>query len=401
MTDCGWGLAVAVMSLLLAGPAVAGPKYKVLHEFGGRQDGAGVWDSLVFDQKGSLYGTTSGGGAGEYGTVFELAPDKSGNWTETVLYSFRDPFRTNDGGIPFGGVILDSHGNVYGTTQFGGPYGHGTVFELTHGAEVWTENILYNFCPHSGCQDGGSPWAGLTWDRKGNLYGTAGVVFELSPASGGWHEKVIHRFTKPKDGGGPYAGLILDVAGNLYGTTEGGGAHLYGTVYEVRHTSSGWKEQVLHSFPSFRGDGRTPGVGALIMDGSGAIYGTTAGGGCCGGVVFRLTPGSGGRWKETILYEFQGGAAGFEPGAGVVMDHAGNLYGTTIAGGSTQCSCGVVYKLAPRAKGKWNYTVLHVFTGYDGAQPDANLILDSQGNLYGTTATGGVYGGGVVFEITP
>jgi uncharacterized repeat protein (TIGR03803 family) len=181
------------------------------------------------------------------------------------------------------------------------------------------------------------------------------------------------------------------------------GAHNLGVVYELSpRTDGGWKKRILHDF-CFKGppncqDGHTPGVGALTMDSSGNVYGTTAGGGCCGGTVFRLTRQADGRWKETVLYDFRGGASGFEPGAGVVLDKAGNLYGTTIYGGSC---CGVVFKLSPKENGKWKYTVLHTFTGYDGAQPDANLIRDDNGNLYGTTATGGAGGAGVAFELTP
>jgi uncharacterized repeat protein (TIGR03803 family) len=171
-------------------------------------------------------------------------------------------------------------------------------------------------------------------------------------------------------------------------------------------SSSGWKEQVLHSFPAFPKDGQVPGVGALVFDASGNLYGTTSEGGAntcfagCG-TIFRLTQETDGRWKETILYNFKNGASGFSPGAGVVLDQAGNLYGATTYGGTSSRGCGVVYKLAPGANGNWTYTVLHRFTGSDGAQPDANLILDSKGNLYGTTATGGANGGGVVFELTP
>jgi uncharacterized repeat protein (TIGR03803 family) len=376
----------------------------VLHAFGAGTDGGGLWTSVTFDKKGNLYGATSGGGLYEYGVVFKLTPHPDGIWSEAILHSFRndDP----NGSEPNGGLIQDALGNWYGTTTFGGAYGSGVVFELTHGSGHWVERVLYNFGDTK--NDGGDPTAGLVMDNNGNLYGTVprggrtlgGTVFELTARSGGWHETLIDTFSQKNDGGGPFAGLILDKAGNLYGTTEGGGAYDAGTVYEVEHTETGWKEHVLHSFRLNYTDGSTPGIGALIMDSSGSLYGTTAGGGCCGGVVFKLTPQTDGRWKETILYDFKGGASGFEAGAGVVMDKAGNLYGTTIAGGSG-CGCGVVYKLAPIPKGKWTYTVLHTFTGNDGAQPDANLILDSQGNLYGTTATGGANGGGVVFELTP
>jgi uncharacterized repeat protein (TIGR03803 family) len=393
------------MVLLLVVSAWAGPRYKVLHAFGKGKDGGGLWTSVSLDKKGSLYGATSGGGPGGYGIVFKLTPHQNGTWTETTLHSFKngDP----DGSEPNGSLIQDAQGNWYGTTSRDGVYHGGTAFELTHGAGGWTFKAIYAFGEQNG--DGGGPTAGLVMDKSGNLYGTTprggptlgGAAFKLAPGSGGWQETLIDTFSKKNDGGGPFAGLILDNTGNLYGTTEGGGSHTYGTVYEVQHTSAGWKERVLHSFPAFTGDGEIPGVGALTADGSGALYGTTAGGGCCGGIVFKLTPDTDGHWKEAILYGFRGGASGFEPGAGVVMDKAGNLYGTTIAGGSSQCGCGVVYKLAPGAKGKWTYTVLHTFTGNDGAQPDANLILDSKGTLYGTTATGGANGAGVVFEITP
>jgi uncharacterized repeat protein (TIGR03803 family) len=192
-------------------------------------------------------------------------------------------------------------------------------------------------------------------DKAGNLCGTTETTaFELSLSSGGWKETVLHRFgIRKSDGAAPFAGLILDTSGNLYGTTERGGIGCAGqgcgVVYEIQHTASGWHEKVLHYFDNNGNDGVTPGWGALIMDAMGSLYGTTASGGCCGGTVFKLTPGADGRWKETILYDFQGGAGGLEPAAGVVMDQAGNLYGTTISGGTC---CGVVYKLPPGAKGK-------------------------------------------------
>jgi uncharacterized repeat protein (TIGR03803 family) len=247
-------------------------------------------------------------------------------------------------------------------------------------------------------------------DKAGNLYGTAGVAFELTETPGGWTESVLYTFcSKPDciDGYLPYAGLILDAKGNLFGTTEAGGAYGSGTVFKVRPLPDGtWQERVLHSFGSFPKDGRGPGVGALALNPAGSLYGTTPGGGknVCGtnycGTIFKLTRQPNGHWKETILYHFKKGSSGHGPGAGVVLDSAGNLYGTTIYGG-TQCDCGVVYKLAPNGDGTWTYTVLHQFTGFDGAQPDANPILDDKGNLYGTAAIGGPGGAGVVFEVTP
>jgi uncharacterized repeat protein (TIGR03803 family) len=371
------------------------------------------------------------GGVHGQGVVFKLTPQTNGNWTEAILHNF--PSSSGDGGGPNGGLIQDRAGNWYGTTVGGGYHNTGTIFELTHRSHGWAEFPLYKFGT-SNADDGYGPTAGLVMGKAGNLYGAAprggptlgGAAFELTPRSGGWQETLIDTFSQKNDGGGPFAGLILDTAGNLYGTTEGGGAYDLGTAYAVEHTSTGWHEKVLHSFDNNGVDGVGPGWGVLFMDNSGSLYGTTSGGGShtcfaseikaiangpgaghfpgnaignCG-TIFKLIKLADGRWKETILYNFNSGATGSGPGAGVVMDKTGNLYGTTIYGGSG-CGCGVVYKLAPNTKGTWTYAVLHTFVGSDGAQPDANLIVDDKGNLYGTTATGGAYGGGVVFELTP
>ena len=328
----------------------------------------------------------------------------SGSWSEKVLHEF--PSWPNDGQGPTSGLIVDATGRLYGTTGGGGgDYKYGTVFQLVRGADGWKETVIHRFSFDSrGC----CPYAGVVMDKKGNLFGTADTAFELSHGTDGWKENALHDFTgKDGDGSGPFAGLTLDHSGNPYGITEQGGGGGCGggcgISFELHRKADGkWAETITHTFGIQNGDGESPGVGALAIDASGSLYGTTAGGGSTGyGTVFRVTPGSNGHWKETILYSFEGGTNGVEPAAGVVMDPAGNLYGTTIAGGDNDCGCGLVYKLAPRPDGKWKYTVLHAFLGYDGAQPDANLILDGKGNLYGTTATGGTYGGGVAFELTP
>ncbi len=318
------------------------------------------------------------------------------------MHSF--PSFSNDGQGPTSSLTLDAEDNLYGTTAGGGDHHSGVVFELAHDSRA--ESIPYNFCAKPKCSDGGSPYAGLVINKAGDMYGTGYAAFELSPGSDGWKEVALHDFAcRNNDGCEPFAGVILDAAGNVYGTTEiGGGSSRCGggcgTVYRISPTSDGkWKETILHRFQA-DWDGTYPGVGALILDGAGNLYGTADGGVTGYGVVFRLTPGSDGHWKETILYNFKGSANGIQPSAGVVMDKAGNLYGTTSAGGAS-CSCGLIYKLAPGSNGKWTYTVLHRFTGADGAGPNANLILDSQGNLYGTTTTGGAGGYGVAFEITP
>ena len=403
-------LRTAAIALILVSTAWAAPKYKVLHNFNGA-DGDGPWGGVILDRNHSLYGTTASGGTGGCngygcGVVFELRQQPNGKWSEAVLYSFAGG---DDGDGPYGSLILDPSGNLYGTTTAGGNgvYHDGTVFELTPGASGWNESVLFDFDFY----DGAVPYAGVIMGKEGDLYGTTassargGIVFRLTPGSDGWDESALYTFSCGKycrHGAGPDAGAILDAFGNLFGTTEGGGAYNGGTVYELYRTSSGWTEKVLHSFHLSHSDGNTPGWGSLFMDSSGSLYGTTVGGGCCGGVVFKLTPESDGRWKETILYNFQSGATGHSPNAGVVMDKSGNLYGTTDYGGDPYCGCGVIYKLSPGHSGKWTYTVLHEFgLGNDGGVPEGNLVMDNKGNLYGGTVLGGTYGGGVVFELTP
>jgi uncharacterized repeat protein (TIGR03803 family) len=358
------------------------------------------------DSSGNLYGTTFGGGASGYGTVFELSPAASGTWTEKFLYSFKGG--SYDGLFPFAGLIMDSSGNLYGTTQGGGASGWGTVFELSPRG-TWNETILYSF---SGGNDGATPAAGLIMDSNGNLYGTTveggasrnGTVFELSPpttADGPWNETVLHAFKGGNDGAAPYAGLIMDSSGNLYGTTGGGGASGWGTVFELSPPTFGplsrpWNETVLYAFKGGN-DGVDP-LGGLIMDSQGNLYGTTSGGRALGyGTVFELIqiPGVPGAWNETILYAFSGGNDGANPGAGLVMAQ-GNLYGTTAGGGAS--GYGTVFELTSRPG--WTETVLHAFSGGDGATPNAGLTTDSKGYFYGTTFGGGpTVSAGTVFGL--
>jgi uncharacterized repeat protein (TIGR03803 family) len=400
-------LTTIAVVVILASAAWAGPKYKVLHAFTGGKDGGGLWGSLLVDNQGNIYGTTvAGGPKGKGGTVFKLTRQANDTWAEAILYNFCSKPECKDGGGSSAGLIFDREGNLYGTTMDGGgPYTTGTVFEMKPGSNGWIFSTIHRFGRNDPAN---GPYGGVVVDQLGNLYGVGGWAFELTLIHDHWKETLIHAFSCQHSGGCVVLDHpILDTTGNLYGTTERGGTRAAGTVYQLRHTSDGWKESVLHDFPSFHNDGQVPGVGALVSDDSRNLYGTTDQGGSntcvdvgCG-TVFKLTPGSNGDWKETILYNFAGNAKGSGPGGGVVRDGAGNLYGTTVYGGTTSCDCGVVYKLAPNSKGKWKYTVLHRFTGYDGAQPDANLILDSKGNLYGTTATGGASGAGVAFELIP
>jgi len=405
-------VAATAVSLLLANTGWAGPKYQVLYAFRGGNDGAGLSGGLTFDKDNNLYGATSGGGDYGYGTVFQLTPHADGSWTETILRSFKngDP----NGSEPNGGFIFDATGNLYGTAADGGnsycSYGCGVVFQMAPGNPGnWAENVLFSF----DFNDGAHPTAGVIMDNEGNLYGTADVAFELAANANGWKEIVLHRFTgKHGDGLPPVSGLISDGSGNLYGTTVDGGNYPpdcrvsggCGIVFELLPRGHRWREQVVHRFSGFSDDGSEPSSG-VVLDAAGDLYGTTTIGGGTGctagcGVVYKLTRGTNGRWKESLLHTFGNGQNGSYPDGGVVIDKKGNLYGTTAYGGSS-CGCGLIYKLTPAPKGKWKYTVLHTFYGWDGAVPAGGLVMDDKGNLYGGTALGGTYGFGVVFELTP
>lgn len=414
---------VVAIGCLTATPAFAANSEHVLYSFTDGTDGSHPEAPLIFDGNGNLYGTSLLGGAYGYGTVFELSPAKGGGWTETTLHSFNG----TDGFGP-SGLVFDGSGNLYGTTQEGGTgtacSGRcGTVFELSPaGGGAWTGTILYNF---QGGSDGYYPRSGVIFDAQGNLYGTTqqggaagrGTVFEL--ASGTWNETILHSFhVNTKDGTGPAAGLIFDTSGNLYGTTPGGGGAGgvchggCGTVFRLApNGQGGWTETVLHSFGN-RGDNGiwSPGC-TLVLDGAGNLYGTASESHNGYGAVFELTPEPSGTWKETILHRFTTIKGGAEPFAGVVFDSQGNLYGTTIEGGkgcAANGGCGVVFKLT-RSKTKWTETTVFTFNDRDGAGPFASLILDGSGNLYGTTELGGsgscsnegITGCGTVFEITP
>jgi uncharacterized repeat protein (TIGR03803 family) len=352
----------------------------VLHSFTGG-DGAAPYAGVTFDSAGNLYGTTNRGGSAGKGVVYKLA----NTGQETVLYSFTGEA---DGGNPTAGVTLDSAGNLYGTTERGGHdvqegyrRGDGVVYKVD---TAGNETVLFTFFGSSGAL----PYAGVTLDSAGNLYGTtlSGTVYKLNTSG---QETVLYTFTGHADGGSPQAGVILDSAGNLYGTTFNGGTAGLGVVYKLDATGH---ETVLFGFPGSI-DGSSA-VAGLTADSVGNLYGTTEFGGAANaGVVYKLdTTG-----HETVLYTFTGGAEGSNPLAGVTLDSAGNLYGTTEFGGAA--NAGVVYKLDTTG----HETVLHSFTGSfgDGGFPAAGVILDSAGNLYGTTPTGGVASSccGVVYKV--
>ncbi len=328
-----------------------------------------------------------------------------------VLYAFAGG---SDGGVPSAGLTLDQSGNLYGETFSGGDAGCfadcGVVFELTPGSGGWTESVLHSF---TGGSDGGNPIDTLILDKAGNLYGTAdvggiscghtygcGVAFELSPGSDGWTETVLYSFQGGTGGYYPVAGFALDRNGNLYSTMpNGGGREEAGVVYELS-SADGWNEQILYSF-----GGDNPGTepnAAPILDAKGNLYGTTP---LPAGAVWELMRPT---WKERTLYEFQSGG-GDNPEGSLIFDKAGNLYGTTSeGGGKNQSGKGVVFKLTKSKSGDWKETVLHVFRGgTDGSTLYSTLVFDKAGNLYGTTSWGGnpscnpPYGCGTVFKLAP
>ncbi len=385
------------------------------------QPGGWVSGPLVVDKAGHLYGETTNGGNSGNGTIFALENSPSGVALSTI-YTFPAPNVTLD---PFGGLVLDADGVLYGTTYRSYDQGHnGSIFALTPSSGgTWNERTLYQFP----IVDGYDPIGDLIADSAGNLYGVAqggpsansyGIVFRLTPVSGGrWQYEILYEFlsTSSSSPASPSGGLVFDSAGNLYGVTGGGSGGIwgYGTVYELSPSSTGyWKETTLYSFGSFKTDGNSP-HGKLVFDRAGNLYGTTELGGltrdtcfCYGfGTVFELSPQGDGTWQERTLFSFSGGRDGDGPDAGLIIDQSGNLYGTTFGGGNgsgCEFSCGVVFKLAPAAGGSgWTESVLFNFNSTTGGWPEAGLIQDSAGNLYGTTAYWGPDYFGSVFELSP
>jgi len=333
----------------------------VLYSFLAGSDGKNPHGGVAMDAKGNLYGTTAAGGTGGTcagdgcGTVFTLT--RSGkNFAESIIYSFQGG---KDGWDPGGGLIFDLQGNLYGTTADGG---------------------TASGCFGQGC----------------------GTVYQLSPAKGGqWKENVIHRFTNGKDGSrGSLGVLLLDTAGNLYGVAELGGDFGAGTVFKMTPGSAGkWSFSTIHAFKGVPRPGYP--YGGVISDSNGNLYGTTYFGGATGaGTVFKLTN-SNGKWRESELYSFKDGKDGSLPTCALVFDANGNLYGTTSEGGAT-ASDGIIFKLTPSSAGKWKETVAHRFGPVpDGTNPNYGLVIDKKGNLYGTAPFGGLHNLGAVIELTP
>ena len=401
------GFALVFILVILAQPAQA-QNYQVIYNLTGGPDGAYPQAGLT-ERGGNLYGTAYQGGSFNRGTVFKLARHGSG-WIFSTLYSFTGHA---DGSAPIARVVFGRDGTLYGTTEFGGHncgVGCGTVFHLRPPATFcrtvicpWTETVLYQF---GGSSDGANPGYGdLTFDQAGNIYGTTffggmnaqGVVYKLTPSGGGWTESAIHTFNGSSDGENPYSSVIFDGLGNLYGTAYSGGAHGYGTTFQLTPSGSGWTESTLYSFQN-SSDGGSP-FGGVVLDSAGNLYGATSGGGTgSGGTVYKLTP-SGGGWTFDVVYGFTGSTYLPGPYDSLTMDGAGNLYGTTRADGAH--GAGSVFKLTPSGGGGTE-TDLYDFTGgSQGGVPYGSVFIDANGNLYGTASQGGTHGYGVIWEITP
>jgi uncharacterized repeat protein (TIGR03803 family) len=424
-------------------PAASAQNFNVIHNFTGGNDGSVPMAGLSMDHGGNLYGTASSGGVG-FGTVFRLS-NRGGSWFLTPLYSFAGGM---DGGKPLARVTIGADGTLYGTTYQGRATvctrnaGCGTVFNLKPtGISVfapWIETVLYRF---QGIPDGANPSGDVIFDQAGNLYGTTqlggnrsdvcafgggcGTVYELSPSNGGWTENVLYRFDA--SGYQPKGGVVFDAAGNLYGTTFYCLPDCVGTVFELTPTGSGWMQTILYTFiapidwyrglptagsifrtssdfqpaTTHNGVGGTEDPGwypaaGLVLDTSDNLYGaTTGGGGYGGGAVFELMF-TGSSWSLNVLGSFRGDTG---PYASLLRDAAGNLYGTTVNEGSHDK--GTVFELTPFSGGYF-YTLLHEFTGgSDGGLPYGSLVMDADGNLYGTASLGGSHGAGVVFQVSP
>ena len=394
-------------TLLTIFPSAQAQTLTVLHNFN-EADGAEPYAGVTIDQAGNLYGTTTiANNSG--GTVFKLSHVRGG-WVLNTLHAF---VNSGDGSYPTSRVVFGPDGALYGTTYYGGTgacrSGCGTVYTLRPGVTFcrsvscpWDEQVIYSFTGN----DGQNPYLGdLVFDQAGNIYGTTlgggargmGVVYKLTRSGNNWTESVLHDFTGGDDGAYPQNGVALDPAGNVYGTATYGGSYAYGTVYELSPSGSGWTESTLYSF-SGDSDNEYP-IGSVAIDSHGYVYGTTnPANSLGGGTVWELTS-SGGGWglaKTQLLAGYEG------PFDTPTLDAAGNVYGTSLFTGA---GSGEVFKLTPSGGG-WSYTSVS-FNGNNGEGPIGGVTLDTNGNLYGTTAGGGTGHGqqcggcGVVWEIAP
>jgi hypothetical protein len=448
----------AILCVLIAvSPITAAAAERTLFAFnplpniGEQATGSHPDGTLLRDASGALYGAAMLSGKYYNGTIFKLTPPAPGrtSWTMSVLYTFTGGF---DGGLPNAALVMDGSGALYGTAQSGGPWpNQGLVFKLTpptHGSTQWKETVLHYFNHNyaEGIDDGANPSGGLIMDQSGALYGTSdlggsaadlsgfGTVFKLTPLNPEktrWEESILYRFEGGIDGRNPMSRLTRDATGAIYGTTLYGGtggcvdflSYVIGCgiVFKLTPPASGqtaWTKTTLHNF-SGGSDGSIP-QGKLRFDTSGALYGTTFQGGTgdctdsllnvigCG-VIFKLTPPPPlhNKWIESVIHDFSGPDGAF-PQGGVLVDGSGALIGTTSGGGPMSWgvlgSYGLVFKLSPPGPGQshWSEKVLYEFDlSSSGDEPVGELIRDPQGHLFGVAFKGGLHLGGTVFEITP
>ncbi len=391
----------AVLTIFLAAlivvPAAGAQTFNVIYSFNQNSVGAEPNAGVTLDRNGNIYGTNYFYGVG-YGTVYKLSL-RNGVWMPTVLYEFRS---SPDGANPASRVVFGPDGALYGTTSAGGDTGCisqkgcGTVFRLAPPANAcktslcfWTETVLYRF---TNGPDGAVPEYGdLIFDSAGSIYGTTsgsnvslGSVFELTKSGGTWTETTLHTFQGGSDGEFPNGGVIFDHAGNLYGTTNT-------NAFELSPSNGGWTQTVIQTFNGMN-EGFSSEAG-VVFDSAGNLYGSVDIEGPEGdGSIFQLTP-SGGSWSLGIIHD--GGAL---VGTNLSFDSAGNLYGARI---SSRSDDGEAFKMS-LVDGSWTYTLLHAFTGGDqGDTPYDGMVMDANGNLWGTSSEGGTHNYGIVYEITP
>jgi hypothetical protein len=427
-------LGLSLLALVFAFTTAASAQYREIVNIG---DLTGIYPyyNITLDKTGDFFGTVQGGTGLDYcyygcGIIYEVP---AGTTEGQILYEFSG---TTDGAGPSTRLTFDAAGNLYGVASAGGnmsdcyELGCGVVFELSpNGNGTWTESVLYAF---TGATDGSEPFGGVVFDAKGNLYGVTagggtktcqgtnycGTVFELSPDASGWSLTTLHSFDGSTDGGNPSGVLTIDSPGTVYGTAYTGGntACTYGcgVVFSLNRTSTGsWNFSRLFAFNG--ADGQSPAAG-LVFDRAGNIYGNTGAGGNTGsgdncpgvgtcGVVYKLSQNNG-TWKESTLYKFTGNSDGSEPRDGVSLDAQGNVFGAAGYGGQQDCGnsgyppgCGTIWEVSPSSTG-WTFSLVHAFTGGDGEIPNGSLIVTATGNLIGTSVVGdGGYGN--IFVLSP
>ncbi len=405
----------AVLLCLTASAAHAGPPLQRLKSMVPRLGGFSN-TAVTVDSTGAVYAPEASEGRG-FGTIVQFTPPAQGQtWTSRVIWTFD---RTR-GASPSGQLVADGKGGFYGTTFGGGAHGFGTVFELdpTADPKKWHLQTLWNF---TGYRDGGEPFCGVAMDAAGALYGTTtlggggtqdphpfGVVYKLSPPAqpgGKWTHQVLIAFIGG-NGFAPFSTPLITQAGTLYGTTSGGGRYNQGTVYRLTPPAQGgttWSHKVIYSFAD-GGDGASP-FSAVVADSEGNLYGTTYGSPLNNtyGTAYRLSPPAGGGtdWKEFTLWQFGARGDGLIPVAGLTPQSGGTFVGATVGGGKH--GHGEIFKLTPPAQGmsNWMKTDIADFTRGEGENPMSTLVPGLGGALFGTTFTGGAQQLGTVFSVTP